>query len=250
MILWLYLKRKIHQELSINRKRYLDITSIKYPTDFNNNYFNREVFKYLIKLLYTFNNDSDSNAVFIKYNNKKIIKCVFDENEYMWIMARGTATYNELEQDIKIYPTSIEDYKCHTGFYNIYIKIKDELLALLDYSIPKKIFCLGHSLGGGLVTLAAMDLFHRYKDIVSIYIIGTPRTCNERYNDFIIEKPLYNVINLSDIYVNIIPSIVPFYNYMYSHIGKLYVFDKNMYNIIDNHSIVTYYENIDKYVMI
>ncbi|BAO49543.1 triacylglycerol lipase [Alphaentomopoxvirus acuprea] len=254
----IHIKRCIYDIL--NENIYIAINEdIIYPKQFDIDTFNTDIFKYLIKLLIDFNSEimysceaisyENINKIFyISYNKKPLVKILVDNNNYVWIVIRGTLTYNEFEQDLRISQYELHDnIKCHYGFTDIYYNIRKELLYILKYINPKYIFGLGHSLGGGILSIASLDLFSAYQNII-LYVTGTPRICNRKFNDIISKYNLYKIENLSDIYINAIPPILPFYNNLsYSKIGKVIYFDDNRDNIIINHKIEIYYENISKY---
>jgi predicted lipase len=215
------------------------------------NKFNEDILKYLIYKLYTFNeayNDAQDNSqtYYIKYKTINIVKIIF-KNNIAWVLFRGTQTEDEYEQDLKFNQVDvINDFKCHNGFYNIYIDIQEEFTNILQKLNPNYIFCIGHSLGGGILTIASFFLYENYKNNVQIYVIGTPRCCDNKLNKYLKEYYFYKINNLSDIYIEAVPAIIPFYNISYEHnTNKLFYFNDNKGDISDNHSLNTYFYNIN-----
>ncbi|AAC97828.1 ORF MSV048 putative lipase, similar to Rhizopus niveus lipase GB:D12680 [Melanoplus sanguinipes entomopoxvirus] len=255
-IIILNIKRTIYETLS--RDVNIEYSEeLIYPSNFNIDNFNIEIYKYLINLLINFNkeisNESyimNGNIYYLYFGNKKIGKMILDNNNYLWFVIRGTLTYNEFEYDLKISQVNInETIKCHQGFYEIYSNIKSDMIDIISYISPKKIFCLGHSLGGGILTIASYDLFKLFnKNNICIFIVGTPRVCNENLSNYVNEFKFFNIQNISDIYVNIIPAILPFYhNVSYDKSGEIILFNHNTNNVILNHTLEIYLLNIHNY---
>lgn len=233
--------------------------NIEYPSDFDINKFNIPIYKYLIKLLLDFNKEINNNFIiypnvgdeifYINYNKKKLIKLIFDSNKNLWIVIRGTLTYTEFEHDLKISQCVInnKNEKCHCGFFEIYKKVKKHMFSIIEQLKPNYILCLGHSLGGGVITVAAKDLFETYNKVI-IYTTGTPKVCDNYYKNSTSKYNLFKIENISDTYVNAIPSVLPFYNNTsYDKIGKVIYFDDNQNNITLNHKIEIYFLNINNY---
>ncbi|AAG02839.1 triacylglycerol lipase [Betaentomopoxvirus amoorei] len=255
----LYIKRRIYEILNENIPIEINIDNVNYPSELYTDKFNPNVLKYLIKILLDFNTEITNNIIihsidymkiyYISYNKKKIIKLILDRYNNLWIVIRGTLTYNEFEHDLRISQVKIDncDMKCHKGFCEIYSKIQKPLLNLLMTLSPNKIFALGHSLGGGILSIAAYDIFNilNKKEII-LYTTGTPRVCNKDFYNNCNKYNIHKVENLSDVYINAIPSVLPFYdNTVYYKIGKIWYFDVNYGNIILNHKLEIYFNNID-----
>ncbi|CCU56054.1 lipase [Choristoneura rosaceana entomopoxvirus 'L'] len=254
----LYIKRRIYEILNEDINIDINLDRIDYPKKLYTNEFNASILRYLIKILIDFNNENTNNIViysnkydkifYIYYNKKKIIKLILDKYNNLWIVVRGTLTYNEFEHDLRISQIKIgnTDMKCHKGFCEIYNKIQKPFFDLLMSLSPNKIFCLGHSLGGGILTIASYDIFNiLYDKEIAIYTTGTPRIGNRIFDNQCKNYNIYKIENLSDVYINAIPSVLPFYdNISYYKIGKILYFDDNRENIILNHKIEIYFHNI------
>lgn len=69
------------------------------------------------------------------------------------------------------------DQRVHRGFYRGYLSVRDELLAqLADTNEP--IFVVGHSLGGAVGLLAAVDINFNLGKRVKLVTLGSPRVGN------------------------------------------------------------------------
>lgn len=173
----------------------------------------------------------------------------------------GTATPEMWSEDFKSIPVAVpflssnETIKVHEGFLYIYSGIRDALIQLLlSYrSFTDHYVICGHSLGGGLSQLCALDLFGSNGPLSStmnqsttddgtqsatVYLFGSPRCGNlafaTAYNESPdINKSTFNVMNTED--------LVPGYPTSgtiveYTHVGTPIVFTANLGNPSLNHS--------------
>ena len=132
-----------------------------------------------------------------------------------------------------------KDVVGHRGFYQAYLSIRPQLLNLLqDYLREEKLDQLvicGHSLGGGMSTVAAFDL----AGLSPIhYSFAGPRVFNtvgSQLYDQIVEFSV-RVNNDSDIVPTMPMSVMPNGN-SFNHAGNLKHFLYNMGNYSDNHSL-------------
>lgn len=213
------------------------------------NTFNKDALRFLIYNLHIFNQKKIDNysVYYIKYKNINILKIIFNKyTKTTWILVRGTMTEDEYDQDLNFnHINIINKFNCHNGFYNIYIEIHDQLIKILKYLNSEYIFCIGYSLGGGIITIASHFLFENFNNVF-IYVIGTPRCCDKSLNKYLKKYDFYKINNLSDIFIEAIPSIIPYYNISYEHnTNKLYYFNYNDNDISKNHSLEIYFNNID-----
>ncbi|MGB7084240.1 MAG: lipase family protein [Phormidesmis sp.] len=88
------------------------------------------------------------------------------------------ATYGEPSRPVKM----------HSGFISAYLSVRDEIHRQIAQSSATRYIVTGHSLGGALATLCAVDLQYNFGDRISIeaYTFGSPRVGNaafaESYN--------------------------------------------------------------------
>ncbi|KDO17503.1 hypothetical protein SPRG_15668 [Saprolegnia parasitica CBS 223.65] len=90
----------------------------------------------------------------------------------------------------------------HSGFYHAYVTLEQHLHAAIG-KIPDKsvVICTGHSLGGALATIAAMDLALKRPSLrLAVYNYGSPRVGNHAFQElFNATMPAFRVINDGDI---------------------------------------------------
>jgi len=111
----------------------------------------------------------------------------------------------------------------HSGFIEAYKGVRDKVQHAVKATSQKRVICTGHSLGGALATLCALDIACHVADKkVLCYTYGSPKVGNP---DFI---KLYNkkvpqtvrVVNGPDI-VPAFPPDIPFLA-DYEHVGKIH----------------------------
>lgn len=251
IIIFITFLKKLIFKYCYNIKYTNTIEKVDEPTivpEFLNN-FDKNIVKFLIYNLHIFNKKKIENYIvhYVKYKNINIIKIIFNtDTRIAWILVRGTMTEDEYEQDLKFNHVEVtNEFKCHNGFYNIYIEIQEQFIKILNHLKCNYIFCMGYSLGGGIITVASYFLFEKFNNVY-IYVIGTPRCCDKLLNNYLKKYDFYKINNLSDIFIEAIPSVIPYYNISYEHnANRLYYFNYNDNNISKNHSLEIYFNNID-----
>ena len=143
---------------------------------------------------------------------------------------RGTQTKEELIAiDGDAFPSTpswaSSWYYGHKGFLWLYDQIRTEVLQLLsntDFSGGKKFYLTGHSLGGGLATVCAVDLHVNYSatyPVPTVYTYGSPRVGTyikfaQNFNADLGAKS-YRVARPGDLITKV--PILPFY-----HVNQLF----------------------------
>lgn len=123
----------------------------------------------------------------------------------------------KISQQVFPYKESKNDkIRVHYGFIEAYQSVRDAVLKGAKETPLKKIICTGHSLGGALATLAALDIKFNCPDKeVSCYTYGSPKVGNkdfvESYN-----KRVPNTFRFVN-GVDAVPQIPPI---AYEHVGK------------------------------
>ncbi len=167
-----------------------------------------------------------------------------DSNEATFAF-RGTVTSKNVKSDINIKKTALSFQskdgkgtdlpgKTHRGFKEAYDSMRDEIHYLLENTPLKdcKINITGHSLGGALANLCALDLHQSKYGIEKVVTFGAPRVFDEEgakqyYNSELSDKTL-RVVQEGDP----VPKI-PFGKFGFRHVGtgvkleKLKEFDRH-----------------------
>jgi hypothetical protein len=129
----------------------------------------------------------------------------------------------------KQYPTA----KVHTGFWNAYISIRDEVHTLISINNPENLFVTGHSLGGALATLAALDIIEEGLVVnVSMVSLGAPRVGNREYSR------LFSTLMPSNSYYRLTHALdpvvhLPYLTLDYTHIPHEIYYPGNNLNYVE-----------------
>jgi len=104
--------------------------------------------------------------------------------------------------------------KVHSGFYNDWKSVRKDIIKALDQILADyplaQVWVTGHSLGGALAALCALDLraTHLKDREVGLYTFGEPRVGNPEFSDFFSEKlpTAYRLVHQDDI----VPHLPPY----------------------------------------
>jgi hypothetical protein len=128
------------------------------------------------------------------------------------------------------------DLSVHAGFEMQYVRVRNRLtnatLTLANQFPDYQIIFTGHSLGGALATLAAVDFYDRYGfgDRISLYTYGAPRVGDEKWARYVNTLPfaskMYRIQRRGDPVVHLPPTWVG-----YEH-------SLQQYSILDNRSVI------------
>jgi len=88
----------------------------------------------------------------------------------------------------KIYPyasSSSSGALMHTGFVTAYFAVRDQIHDYIRNSAVSSVVATGHSLGGALATLCAVDIQYNFSDKIMIeaYTYGAPKVGNEGFQN-------------------------------------------------------------------
>jgi predicted lipase len=119
--------------------------------------------------------------------------------------------------------------KIHKGFHQAYQSVKNEALEIVEKELSKRlysIYCTGHSLGGALATIMALDLRKKLRIPVVVYTYGSPKVGNRWFARFFNKniKNSYRLVNEEDPFPQL-PGLT------YKHVKKYALID-------DSHNIV------------
>lgn len=73
----------------------------------------------------------------------------------------------------------------HTGFVTAYFAVRDQIHHYIQNSAVSTVVATGHSLGGALATLCAVDIQYNFSDKVTIeaFTYGAPKVGNDGFRD-------------------------------------------------------------------
>ena len=152
---------------------------------------------------------------------------------------------NLVQTDSSILNNHIIGSKVHSGFYHIYLAVRQQIWELLStFTNLKELYITGHSLGGALSTLCAFDFAHHNP---IHYSFASPRVGNvifaDRYNQIL--PTGLRIYNIDDTVPSLPPPVI--LKWVYKHVNSGVAFDANLGNIEKNH-IQAYQEFIPRCV--
>ncbi|KAI9266837.1 catalysis At the Interface: the anatomy of A conformational change in A triglyceride lipase [Phascolomyces articulosus] len=140
----------------------------------------------------------DTNALVARDDNAKIIYVVF----------RGSASLQNWLANMNVVLTNYPgatSARVHAGFYNSYKDVQSRLMSVVrsqynsnsDYAIH----VTGHSLGGALSVLHALDLYENGITNVRLITQGQPRVGNTAFANYILSTniPYMRAVNQRDV---------------------------------------------------
>lgn len=166
------------------------------------------------------------------------------ENNNLFIIFTGTSNACMVGLDVEYSQTTIDGIlnynpgmKAHGGFYAMYKSIRNQIITLVMNYLNRnpKIIISGHSLGGALSQLCALDLAY-YNPIHYSFaspLVFNPLGC-EAFEKYV--KYSYRIANLSDLIVMSPLPIMP-NKEAFCHVGKLIHFQRNTGVYPLNHSL-------------
>lgn len=196
------------------------------------------------------------------FSKSNVFCSVWKHDDVIWITFRGTQSYTEGFADFKMAQVGwtkrrgtkrnlpsfmVKDptVKVHSGFIDIYSSFQKSLMKVIvaNSTITTRICIAGHSLGGAIAVITALDLKTIGYDTV-VYTFAAPRIGNKRLVEVVDEicMPVFRIYNTEDVMYhmplpvspNRLRPSAPFY---YFHIGTPYQFTDHSSTLSGNHSI-------------
>ena len=190
------------------------------------------------------------------------------DDEAIYVVFRGTQTITEWLDNVqfpqKIFDLVTDGGKTHQGFTAVYESINDAVVTtvneLLDSDTYITLYVTGHSLGGALAVLAALELRERTALEPIMYNFAAPRVGDpafrQRYRDAISNS--WRTVNTHDIVPTLPPTTVIAFDgitpqeFSYQHVltaneipfGTAINDPLDVLNIGANHDVCTYYSTL------
>ncbi|TFE23546.1 lipase family protein [Cohnella luojiensis] len=183
---------------------------------------------------------------------------IIQSNTHAIVAFRGTSSTTDGVSDARASQTR---FKCmrnagqtHRGFSDIYYSARESILdALEKLSTNKAVYITGHSLGGALATLCALDVVNNsaFRPPV-VYTFGSPRVGDyqfaKSYESKIDES--YRVHNRFDVVTHLPPQTFKLpkddKTYDYEHVRTSEALAFHNGSILANHAIGSYYSVLAK----
>lgn len=174
------------------------------------------------------------------------------------IAFRGTSSTTDWISDMiasqKRFPYILEDSLTHRGFTEMYSSARAGIMTVLSKLSPDKtLYITGHSLGGALATLCAIDIAANTPfTSLSLYTFGSPRVGNPAFTDAFKKhvKFSYRYANIFDVVTHAPPFIYKLpkrdKKYFYRHVHSLIALNFNNGSVSANHIIGSYFEELSK----
>lgn len=137
-----------------------------------------------------------------------------DQDGDIIVAFKGSSTPMDFIEDAKFWMEpllwSVDDCqaKVHDGFLHdfeaINVAVVSQVRTYLDIRPAAKVFVTGHSLGGALAILAALEFVRQKLPVMAVYTFGQPRVGNNVFADIYnavptLQEMTYRVVNQNDI---------------------------------------------------
>jgi triacylglycerol lipase len=194
------------------------------------------------------------------YGSKREIFGTIIESDHNIIIAfRGTISKADTISDFiasqMSFPWVLKAGKTHRGFTNIYSSARQQIITALRQCSPdKKLLITGHSLGGALATLCALDIAcNTIFTTPYVYTFAAPRVGDPIFAAFYNQKIIHNHRIVID--HDLIPYVPPpIYRtisrckvYLYLHVKGLFQLHFKSDSISKNHALHNYFAVLSKF---
>lgn len=168
------------------------------------------------------------------------------------IVFRGTDSAKDLATDLNFKPKIVPygNYKSkirvHTGFISAYknSEIRDKIFGMINSDI-KNIYITGHSFGGALALLCAVDFqYHDNTRNIEVVVFGCPRVGNRAFA-VSYNKRVPNTMRVEN--GNDIVTKLPFKMLGFRHVKKCFRIGKpRLFGVycLNDHSLNEYFKNL------
>lgn len=144
----------------------------------------------------------------------------------LFIVFRGTTNLKDWKSNLDTRLTqdmSRLNLRYHRGFSEAYNSISEQVNAIVNINLDKDVYITGHSLGGALANICAVELsLHKDVCLEGLYTFGSPRvydSLSAAYLNSILKEIHFRFVNNNDIVPHVPPEISDF-----SHWGRLMYF--------------------------
>lgn len=183
---------------------------------------------------------------------------ILESPEEIVVAFRGTSSTSDWLSDALAsqmdYPYAKNAGRTHRGFTEIYQSARDQILtSLRAKSTGKTLYVTGHSLGGALAVLCAMDIACNtgFRSPV-LYTYGAPRVGNPAFVAAFGRRPIavHRISNLYDAVTYLPPPAVRIPRtgtvYEYRHIKPFVALEFHKGRVSSNHVIGSYFAELSK----
>ena len=212
-------------------------------------------------LIQVFANDTKAKITFIEPTGFNIVEHIInksndfgiilmDKTQRLWIIFRGTQTFNDILNDVQYSQISYGGINVHNGFHKLFLSISEQIFKTIDAYKPKRIIVTGHSLGAAIATLTTNELHRRYPHIQLKGVgFASPRVGDHGFAKLFKSIDWTNIINIEDIVTQLPRAVINASNgiEIYQHVGNIRTFSINKGSILLNHLIPAYRASLHMY---
>ncbi|MBD2869725.1 lipase family protein [Paenibacillus arenilitoris] len=191
----------------------------------------------------------------VEQPEEEVFGFLAESKDNVVLIFRGTRTFKDNESDQDFfqipYPFIRHVGKTHRGFTCIYQSAREELIGELNkLSTNKRLFVAGHSLGGALAVLAALDIAvnTEFKNPV-VYTYGSPRVADPEFASSFNQtvKNSFRIVNVHDIIPTLpakaYPPPITKNGLFYRHVNTKVPISFQLNSLpVRNHEIVCYFK--------
>ncbi|OAB44476.1 lipase [Paenibacillus glacialis] len=183
---------------------------------------------------------------------------ILESSQEIIIAFRGTSSRTDWISNImasqKNFKYIKEDCLTHRGFTDIYYSTRDGIISALSRLSPDKtLYITGHSLGGALATLCAIDIAANTNYISpNLYTYGSPRVGDPDFTTTFTKyvRNSYRIANPFDVVTHAPPPIYKLpkreKKYYYSHVQTLSSLSFQNGSLGANHIMSSYFAELAK----
>jgi len=136
---------------------------------------------------------------------------VLDEGTCITVAFRGTASVRDWIEDCEFRMQTLtwEQNNISAEVHDGFLKCLDSVLQDVTHQVnsclqaaSRPVFITGHSLGGALAILCALEMYRQKVPIAAVYTFGQPRVCNRIFQnlyDAVLFEETFRVVNQNDI---------------------------------------------------
>lgn len=215
--------------------------------------FNNSRHWFLVPPTYSIVGSFEGNAYL---DAKELFGFLLESDKAAILALRGSGSAFNWINDMIAYQVKFTPVKAggqtHCGFTNTYMSARERIFELLD-KLPadKPLFITGHSLGGALATLAALDIAaNRGPDGLIVYTFASPRVGDPQFARTY-NRLVPNTFRLHNEH-DIVPRLPPLVyqspttkkNYLYMHVKGEVKRSFRMGAIAGNHVLSSYFADL------
>jgi hypothetical protein len=172
--------------------------------------------------------------------------CLDATNKIVIVAFRGTQYLHDWMDDFDFIPAPYAPVPgrgtVHRGFQLVYLTIRENLMALMKGKAGgyRQVYITGHSLGGALCALAALDIVNAQPALApTVYTWAEPRVGHDDFVSFFNTHVniCYRIVNVWDVVPHLPPDIAG-----YEHEGSQVTIDSGFsLDVVHNHELETGY---------